>query len=237
MIKGKRVLAVTLARGGSKSIPKKNIYPICGKPLIQYTIEQAQASQYIDHYAVSTDCIEIQAVCEQLGVRNIISRPEELASDTAKSSDALLHALQIMEIDLGTFDYVVELMATNPLKTSEHIDAMLEQIEESGHAYCVAVQQLHDHHPSRIKYIQNGILQDFYPEKLESRRQDLEPKAYIRAGSIYCMKSDALKQTKARYDKNSTHAYVLPDSCVVNIDEPNDVLVAQVLLAELNIET
>ncbi len=230
MIKDKRVLAVTLARGGSKSIPKKNIYPLRGKPLIQYTIEQALESQYIDYYAVSTDCGETKIIAEQLGVNHVISRPAELATDTAKSSDALIHALETLEAELGDFDFVIELMATNPLKTAEHIDAILERIENTESDFCVAVQRLYDHHPARIKYIQNGMLMDFYPEKLESRRQDLEPKAYIRAGSIYCMKSLALKQTRARYDKSNTLAYILPDSCIVNIDEPNDLLVAEALL-------
>lgn len=237
MINGKRVLAVTLARGGSKSIPKKNIHPLCGKPLIGYTIEQALASRYVDSYAVSTDCEEIASVAQNLGVDHIISRPMELASDTAKSSDALLHALDVMEAEHGRFDFVVELMATNPLKTAEHTDAMLEQIEDSGVDFCVAVQRLYDHHPARIKYIQDGFLKDFYPEEVESRRQDLKPTAYIRAGSIYCMKATALRREAARYDKQSTQAYILPDSCIVNIDEPADLLVAKTLLAERQLET
>ena len=121
MIKGLRVLAVTLARGGSKSIPKKNIALVAGKPLISYTISEAFKSKSVDQYVVSTDCDEIASVARALGVRNIIHRPKYLATDTAKSSDALLHAVQYMEEHGQYFDIVVELMVTNPLKRSHPI--------------------------------------------------------------------------------------------------------------------
>lgn len=231
MINGKNVLAVTLARGGSKGIPKKNLNPLCGKPLIEYTIEEARRSRYIDRFVVSTDCREICAEAKKLGVADVIDRPAGLATDTAKSSDALLHALESLEARGEKFDIIVELMVTNPLKKAEHIDAMLELLADCGQPFCVAVQKLTDHHPARIKYLDDeGLMQDFFPEVLESRRQDLKPTAYIRAGSIYCMSADALKETGARYGKNNTVAYVLPDDAVINIDEPIDLIVAEAML-------
>lgn len=235
MINGQRVLAVTLARGGSKSIPKKNIALLAGRPLIGYTVSEALDSKLVDQYVVSTDCDEISSVASALGVKNIIRRPEFLATDTAKSSDALLHAVDYMEQQGQSFDIVVELMVTNPLKRAQHIDEAIELLCRSSSLFCVAVQRLHDHHPARIKYLdERGIMHDFYPEVLESRRQDLSPAAYIRAGSIYCMRVEALKTTKARYDKNNTVAYVLPDEAVVNIDEPIDMLVAELKIRERN---
>lgn len=235
MIRGKRVLAVTLARGGSKSVPRKNVIAISGVPLIGYTISEALKSQLIDHYVVSTDCDEISQVAAGLGVKDVIRRPDSLATDTAKSSDALLHAVEDLEERGQNFDIVVELMATNPLKTSDHIDGAIHLLVESRAKFCVAVQQLHDHHPARIKYLDDrGRMQDFFPEVLESRRQDLTPPAYIRAGSIYCMSVDALKTTGARYDKDDSVAYILPDNAVVNIDEPADLLVAEARIKEKN---
>ena len=233
MINGQRVLAVTLARGGSKSIPKKNIALVAGRPLIDYTISEALESKLVDQYVVSTDCDEIASVASALGVSNIIRRPDSLATDTAKSSDALQHAVHYMEEQGQHFDIVVELMATNPLKKAHHIDAAIELLCESQSSFCVAVQRLYDHHPARIKYLdEQGIMHDFYPEVLESRRQDLAPAAYIRAGSIYCMRVEALKATGARYDKSNSVAYVLPDEAVVNIDEPVDMLVAEIKIGE-----
>jgi CMP-N,N'-diacetyllegionaminic acid synthase len=231
MINQKRVLAVTLARGGSKSIPKKNIVKIAGKPLIEYTINEALKSKYIDKYIVSTDDQEIYNVCKALGASMPFLRPKELSSDTASSADALIHAVNYLSKMKEDYDYVIELMATNPLKSSSDIDICLEKLDGEDCDYVVAVKKIYDGHPSRIKYIQNGFLQDFYPEIPESRRQDLTPQAYIRCGSIYAMKTRTLLETKARYGKK-TWPYVMSDESVINIDEPVDLRVAESILSK-----
>jgi len=229
MINGKKVLAITLARGGSKAIPKKNITKINGIPLIGYTISEALASKFIDHYVVSTDDKNIADISENLGASVPFIRPPHLSTDEAKSSDALIHAIEFLEERGHTFDYIVELMATNPLKKSFHIDECINLIEEKNYDFVVAVKRVQDGHPSRLKYIEDGVLKDFYPEIPESRRQDLTPDAYIRCGSIYVMRKQMLIQTSARYGFN-TGAYVMGDEFVINIDEPIDLLVAQKLL-------
>ena len=96
MIAGKKCIAIIPARGGSKSIPKKNIIPLCGKPLIAWSIEHAHASTYIDDVYVTTDDKQIAAVSKQCGAQ-IIKRPSKLATDTSSSEDALLHALDAIE--------------------------------------------------------------------------------------------------------------------------------------------
>ena len=227
MIDGKTVVAVTLARGGSKGIPKKNITSINGRPLIDYTFEQARKSKYIDHYCVSTDDKEIVSICRKHNVK-VIDRPSELASDTAKSSDALLHA-----VSYCPYDYVVELMATNPFKIAEDIDGCIEKLHDRKADSVVAVKRIYDQHPSRVKYLdENDVMQDFYPEEIESRRQDLRPKAYIRNGSIYAMTRDFLIKEKVRYNKNSL-AYVMPDKRTVNIDEPEDLELAEIRMKRI----
>lgn len=232
MINGKKVLAVTLARGGSKGIPKKNIHLINGRPLIAYTIQECLKSKYIDNYMVSTDCTDIAQVALDCGAEVPFIRPDNLANDRASSAAALIHAVKWANQGGENYELVVEVMATNPLKKAIHIDECIELMIEKNQPYCAAVQALHDHHPARVKYLENGIMQDFFPETLESRRQDLEPQAYIRAGSIYCMTSEALLSTGARYGKDNTAAYLLPDEYVVNIDEPRDMVLAQILLEE-----
>lgn len=222
MLHKKKILAVTLARGGSKSIPKKNIVKIKGKPLIAYTIEEAKKSKYIDDYIVSTDCLEIKKITEELGADVPFLRPADLSDDTASSAGAILHAINFLERLGRNYDYVVELMATNPLKTVQDIDAMIEIAIENNESCCVAVHRLIEHHPSRIKYIEDGYLRPFYAEVPESRRQDLRPEAYIRSGSIYVTKVDFLKKYKARYSAEQTRAYILPSSRVANLDEPED---------------
>lgn len=230
MINGKRVLGVTLARGGSKGIHKKNIHKINDLPLIAYTIQECLISDYIDNYIVSTDCEEIAKVASDYGAKVPFLRPKNLSDDKASSAAALIHAVNWANRTDDNYEIVVEVMATNPLKRAIHIDQCLELMEEKKLPYCAAVQELYDHHPSRVKYLEDGIMQDFFPEKLESRRQDLKPQAYIRAGSIYCMTTEALLSTKARYGQNNTAAYVLPDEYVVNIDEPRDLSLAKLLI-------
>ena len=232
MINGKKVLGVTLARGGSKGIHKKNIHEINGRPLIDYTIQECLKSKYIDDYIISTDCAEIAKVALDCGANVPFLRPKNLSDDKASSAAALVHAVNWASQRGDKYEIVVEVMATNPLKRSIHIDKCIELMEEKKLPYCAAVQELYDHHPARVKYLENGIMQDFFPEVLESRRQDLKPQAYIRAGSIYCMTSEVLLSTNARYGKGNTAAYILPDEYVVNIDEPRDMVMAKLLLEE-----
>ena len=230
MLNGKRILAVTLARGGSKGIPNKNIIDLAGKPLIAYTIEECLLSKYIDRYVVSTDTRRIADVAERFGAEVPFLRSSITSSDTASSADALLEVLSVLESAGERYDIIVEVMATNPLKKAIHIDSCLELMDEKQAPACVAVTRLYDQHPSRIKYLENGVMMDFYPEIPESRRQDLFPEAYIRAGSIYCVQAQYLKDKKARYGKNDSIAYVLEDEFVVNIDEVNDLLLAKVMI-------
>ena len=222
MISGKKVLAITLARGGSVSVPRKNIIDVCGQPLIQYTIDEVMKSAYVDDYYVSTDDEEIGNISSCLGVK-VIKRPDEFATSASSSSSALIHAVQHLRDKGLEFYYIVEVMATNPLKTVEDIDGCIKKLDESGASSVVSVAQVIDFHPARIKYLENDVMKDFYPEVPESRRQDLKPLAFIRNGSVYAMKYSFLMESWSRYDKESL-AYIMPSERTINIDEPNDLL-------------
>ncbi len=225
MINRKTVLGITLARGGSKSIARKNVINILGRPLISYTFNEAVKSKYIDRYVVSTEDAEIRQICEYHKIE-VVDRPKELATDSATSADALVNAVESLSFDC---DYVVEIMATNPLKSAEDVDACIEMLDDSGSNSVVAVTQVYDHHPARLKFIKDGKLHNFYPEVPESRRQDLTPHAYVRCGSIYAMKTDFLQEAKARYDEHPV-PYIMPPERVVNIDEPIDLKIAETML-------
>jgi len=229
------ILGITLARGGSKSVVNKNIRPICGKPLIAFTIEEALKSNYINDYIVSSDSKEIMKTANKYGAKTPFIRPENLSSDTASSAAALQHAVYFME-DLHNkrYDYIVELMCTNPLKTVSDIDAIIKDIKTSKADSVIAVHQLEDHHPARIKKLNNGYIQDFCVEEPnEARRQDLTPKAYIRSGSIYCMKRDYLMNDGMRYGGKNSKGYVLPPERAINIDTKNDFMLAEIIISEL----
>ena len=222
MISGKTVMGITLARGGSKRVPQKNVIDVNGKPLIQYTIDEVKKSEYIDHYIVSTDDEDIKLVCRELEQTYFDRSPAE---DTQKSSDGLLEVLKTMDKP----DYIVEIMCTNPLKTVEDIDDVIFKLDMMGADSVCSVVRVWDYHPSRVKFIEGNKMKDVYPEVLESRRQDLTPPAYIRNGSIYAMTWEQINVKGSRYDKD-TVPYIMSEERTINIDEPIDLELARILL-------
>ena len=232
ILDGKRVLAITLARGGSKSVPKKNIREIKGIPLIAYTINEARKSKFISRYIVSTDNEEIRQVAIKYGVDVPFLRPAEFSSDTASSVSALQHAVDWIENhDQIKYDFVIELMCTNPMKIASDIDACISKLITSKADSVIAVHKLDDHHPARIKKIVNDKIVDFcLPETPEMRRQDLKPDAYIRSGSIYALKRDHLMIEGQRFGSFNSRPYILPPERAVNVDTEIDFLIAEQLL-------
>jgi CMP-N,N'-diacetyllegionaminic acid synthase len=230
----KRILALTLARGGSKSVPRKNIRKIMGVPLIAYTIAEALRSKLITRYVVSTDDEEIRQVAIEYGADAPFLRPTEYSTDTASSVLAMKHAVAWVEKDeAAKYDYVIELMCTNPMKTAEDIDACIQKLIDTGTDSVIAVHQLEDHHPIRIKKIVDDKIVDFcLPEIPEIRRQDLKPDAYIRSGSIYALKRDHLMLEGRRFGSENSRPYILPPERAINVDTEIDFLIAERLIEE-----
>ena len=232
LLKKTRILGITLARGGSKSVLEKNIRPISGIPLIGYTISEALKSQFLTRYIVSTDSSKIQQVAIEYGAECPFIRPKEFSTDESSSVSALQHAVDWIEGQEGeTYDFVVELMCTNPMKTVEDIDSSIEKLISTGADSVIAVHVLEDHHPARIKKIVNDKIEDFCIQEVpESRRQDLKPNAYIRSGSIYALKRNHLMIDSRRYGSENSRPYILPFDRAVNIDTEIDFLIAEVLI-------
>lgn len=229
MIKNKKVLAITLARGGSKRVQKKNISLIEGKPLIQYTIDEVKKSSFIDRYILSTDDEEIMTVAMNLGCE-VHRRSQKNSSDVATSASAIEEVLEYLKAD---YDYIVEVMCTNPLKIQIDIDNVIEKLHNTGADSVVSVVRVWDHHPSRIKFIKDDKIIDVYPETPETRRQDLDPPAYIRNGSIYAFTSNSFKKYKNRLGIDN-RPYIMPEERSINIDEKYDLELAKIIIRDLN---
>ena len=145
MIQGKRVLALIPARGGSKGIKDKNIRPVAGKPLIAYTIEAGKDCEYVDDVVITTDSQRIKAVAEEYGAWVPFLRPDELASDTATTLDAVLHAVNTLR-DMGKeYDILVILQPTSPLRDAADLAGALEKYMASGEHSLASVSPVADH--------------------------------------------------------------------------------------------
>ena len=224
-------LGVIPARGGSKSVPRKNIALIHGKPLIAYTIEAAQRSRLLTHFLVSSDDPEIIAVARQYGARVPFIRPAELATDTAPSLPVVQHAVGEMERMHGiTYDYIVLLQPTTPLRLPEDIDATLEKLVATGADSVISVCDVGAYHPARMRQIVDDRLVELpirEPKEM-ARRQDLPP-VYIRNGAIYAVKRDVvmLQNTMSGV---VCRPYIMPEERSVNVDSMLDLLLAEILL-------
>ena len=230
MIQGKRVLAITLARGGSKRIIKKNIALIKNKPLLTYTIDEVVKSQFIDKYIIATDDNDIIKVCQD---NNIEYFKRKKVSDTQTTTEGLLEVIN----NTFKYDYIVEIMCTNPLKKVEDIDGVISKLDSTKSDSVVSVVRIWDNHPSRAKYIKNDSLIGFDPnedpDKPNQRRQDLTPPAYIRNGSIYAMTYSQIVETKRRLGP-ITRPYIMSEKRTINIDEPRDLMLAKLIIEDEN---
>ncbi len=231
MINNKKVLALIPARGGSKGIKDKNIYPLYGKPLIAYSIDCAKRSKYIDEIVVSTDSIIIAEVAKNYGAYIPFLRPVELASDTAKSIDAIVHAIKWLEDHNEKFDIFVLLQPTSPLRTVEDLDGALEKFINSGEKSLVAVSLVSDN-PILIRTINaDGTMEKLLDLQSTVRRQDM--KNYYRVnGSIYINKVSEINADTSLND-NEIPFVVKPENSV-DIDEKKDLVLAEWYLGQKN---
>ena len=139
---------MTLARGGSKGVKNKNIKLLNNKPLIYYTIKEALKCKFLTSYIVSTDSKDIKNISEKYGAQVPFLRPKKLSSDTSSSSDALKHAGDFMEkMNKTKYDFIIEIMATNPLKNFKDIDSLITKLIKTKADSVIAMSKVTEHHP------------------------------------------------------------------------------------------
>ena len=225
----KTFLAIIPARGGSKRLPRKNLLDLCGKPLIAWSIEAALKSKYISKVIVSSDDEEILNIAKEYKA-DFIKRPDELASDTATTFDALKHTLENVE----KYDYVVLLQPTSPLRTEKHIDEAIELLKEKNADAIISVCEV-EHSPLWSNTLDENLdMSNFLrDEVLNKRSQDL-PKYYRLNGAIYICKTDKLLENKGFFLKENIYAYKMNKKHSVDIDEEIDFIIAEKLMQHNN---
>lgn len=223
------VAALIPARGGSKSIPRKNIVPVGGKPLIGWTIEAALGSKLLDHVYVSTDDEEIASVARRHGAEVPFMRPAELASDEAGSLGVALHALDWMAAHGGEPDYLLLLQPTSPLRATEDIDGAIRFATERNASAVLGVCEASPHPWLARQISPEGVLSDFFQLKEKpSRRQDYPP-AYMINGAIYLNRVQSLRTARA-FQPLDALAYVMPQERSLDIDSPLELRLVDLLL-------
>lgn len=231
MINGLRVLAIIPARGGSKGLPNKNIKHLLGKPLISWTIESAQKSKLIDKIFVSTDCEQIAEISRSNGTEVPFLRPSELATDTASSADVVIHVLETLQQKYGeSFDYLVLLEPTSPLRKKDDIDQMLQKLERCHNKYdgIVSIGEIHEH-PAIMKRIRGDDLVPLLSgENMLARRQELE-KVFFPYGVGYIVKVPTFISEKTFYPKKHTFFEIERFQCF-EVDDIYDFLTIEKIL-------
>jgi CMP-N-acetylneuraminic acid synthetase len=220
----KQILALIPARGGSKGVPKKNIATINQHPLIEYTINPAMKAKelnYLDDVVVSTDSQEIADIAKQAGASVPFLRPEQYATDQAKSIDVMLHALDFFKNQNVFYESILLLQPTTPLRL---LDDIIESIKifKKSQADSLISCYLEEYICDMVMYQKNNLLAK--PLNTDHnkgiRRQELED-IYVRNGAIYITNVDYLRKNRVIMS-DCPAMYVMPRDRSVNIDTKDD---------------
>ena len=232
MFNGSRVLAIIPARGGSKGIPKKNIAPVAGKPLISYTTELTQTLAWIDSTVVSTDSEEIAEVATQTPGVGVVWRPEELSGDRIGDHPVLRHALLAQEKQTSErYDIVLMLQPTSPLRTAEDIEGCITQFREGDWdaVWSVSETELTYHPRKQLALSPEGKLDFVIPGgHAIVARQELEP-VFHRNGVCYAFTRDFLTGSDSTFSEGKTSAIVTP-AAHISIDTPEDLVAVEKII-------
>jgi CMP-N-acetylneuraminic acid synthetase len=225
------VLAVIPARGGSKGIPRKNIAPLGGRPLIAHTADAARASRRITRIVVSTDAGEIASVAASLGIEVPFLRPAHLAADDTPMIDVLVDLLATLERDRAYRpDVLVLLQPTSPFRRGEHIDQAVDLLLTSGADSVVTVVDVpHQFTPGSLLQLQGDRLTPWV-EGGSLRRQD-KPRLFARNGpAVVAVRPSIVTGARTLYGPD-TRGLVMNRHDSIDIDDQFDLQMAELILA------
>jgi CMP-N-acetylneuraminic acid synthetase len=223
--KNSKTIAIIPARGGSKRLKNKNILKLNNKPLIAYSIEAALASKYIDEVVVTSDNETILEIATSYGAKTI-QRPDKLATDSSATIDTILHTLEIY----SSFDTIIVLQPTSPLRTSNHIDEAIEEFINKKANGVISVCKT-EHSPLWSNTLEKNNKMDNFLSKelLNLRSQDL-PEYFRLNGAIYIAKKDKIIEQNTFFIDSNIYAYIMPQDVSIDIDTQLDFLMCETVL-------
>lgn len=232
MYNNNKILAYIPARGGSKGIPGKNIINLCGKPLIAYSIETALSCPYIDYVHVSTDSEEIAQVARNYGATVEFLRPEQYATDTSKTIEAMCYDIQELDRRGFSFDSVVLLQPTQPIRTTDMLTNAIETLYLSTSDSLVSVCPVQEHPILMRTLSDDGKLQPLLKMSSTVRRQDF-PMVYKVNGSIYINRiNDNFNENTSLND--NVLPFIMEQKYSIDIDTYEDLEKAAKFIEHLN---
>lgn len=230
-----RYLAVVPARGGSKGIPKKNIVPLCGKPLLGYTLEwmarvQENEPQMQIDVVVSTDSGEIASVAKKYCNVEVVMRPRNISGDTASTEMALFHAIEAMQAQKNVvYDAVLTLQPTSPFRREQTFINFIHQFEDDIDKFD-ALLSLHETRTDYWILKDDGMYGRLHPDA-SRRRQEREP-MYIENSAYYVTKINALYRTKSVLG-TKVNGFLIDETEGLDINTPIDLAIAEAMMEEV----
>jgi CMP-N,N'-diacetyllegionaminic acid synthase len=229
MIKNHRILGFIPARGGSKGLPRKNVLPVAGKPLVVWTIEQALQAGVFATVMVSTDDEEIAAIARASGADVPSMRPAHLAQDATPTIDVILHVIDEYRAQGKVFDYVALLEPTSPLRARNDLSRAVEQlVDAAGNADAlVSLGEIHMESPFIAQVVTDGRVEPLMPVEFAGifQRQQLRT-TYFPYGVIYLSRTETLVKHRKFYQPR-TLPYFIQRWQNFEIDDAIDLLAVE----------
>lgn len=225
MIRGKSVLAVIPARGGSRGVPRKNIRLFAGKPLLVWAIEEAKKSKYIDRLILSSEDQEIIELARSANCEVPFIRPQELAREDTPGIEPILHALAM----LPEYEMVIVLQPTSPLRSASDIDDCVEQCVGQNAPACVSITEVEQNPYWMYRLTADNRLRPLLETKSNLFSRQNLPRVFILNGAVYVAQSEWLRK-KRSFLTEETLGYVMPFERSVDIDTEFDFQKAGFLL-------
>ena len=224
-------LCTICVRGGSKGVKNKNIRLLAEKPLLAHTLEQARDCHLFQRIAVSSDSDAILEIAADWGVQELVVRPPELALDTSPKLPAIRHCVETVEKRTGnSFDIIVDLDATSPLRWTEDIRGAVDLLETQGRSNVItAAPARRSPYFNLVELGDDGVVRlSKPPEKTIVRRQD-SPPCFDMNASIYVWKRAALFNTPTVFNSD-TGLFVMPENRSLDIDTELDFEIVEMLM-------
>ncbi|MDB2595195.1 acylneuraminate cytidylyltransferase family protein [Pseudomonadales bacterium] len=215
-----RIIAIIPARGGSKGLLRKNIVDLAGSPLIAWTIKASLESKYITKTLVSSEDKEILSVADEYGAE-VLERPKSLAGDTSNSESVVIHAIEYLRSNNETFDMIVLLQPTSPLRTSKNIDEALEfkfKREASG---VISIVETDNKVLKTFTSNRNGFIESIGNNRFPFMRRQELPKTYLSNGAIYIIDTNEF-MNNGSFFTDKTVGYQMSVIQSLDIDTQSD---------------